>query len=151
MCGAGANGHEKSSGRLTDDRVVQAAKVARFHGHVVCSPTASDCEIGLGAIGADGYGRLYLTLDGVGPAFAPHRYALAIANGSVAAGVLRLSGCDDPVCAEIADATGARYDVAYNLLERSRKRTLEDVWQQCRGVSHRFRIESCGASNRLHC
>lgn len=36
---------KKRSGRLTDDRVVQAARVARFHGHVVCGPTASDCDI----------------------------------------------------------------------------------------------------------
>jgi hypothetical protein len=95
----------RSAGRLTIDPVAHAAEISRFHGHVVCGPTASDCDIWTGAIGADGYGRFYLTRDGVGFCVRPHRYALAIAGGSVAAGVLGLHECDNPVCVKIADAT----------------------------------------------
>jgi hypothetical protein len=32
-------------------------EIARFHSHVVCGPSSSDCEIWAAAIGADGYGR----------------------------------------------------------------------------------------------
>jgi hypothetical protein len=49
-----------------------------------------------GAIGADGYGRFYLTRDGVGFCVRPHRYALAIVGGRVAAGALGLHECDNP-------------------------------------------------------
>ena len=101
----------RSAGRLTVDPVVHAAEIARFHGHVVCGPTASDCDIWTGAIGADGYGRYYLTRDGVGFCVRPHRYALAIRGGSVAAGVLGLHECDNPVCVKVADATAPRRHV----------------------------------------
>jgi hypothetical protein len=47
----------RSAGRLTVDRVLPAAQIARFHEYVVCGPTASDCDVWTGAIGADGYGR----------------------------------------------------------------------------------------------
>lgn len=46
----------------------------------------------------------YLTREGVGLCVRPHRYALAIAGGSVAAGVLGLHECDNPVCVKIAAA-----------------------------------------------
>ena len=50
----------------------------------------------------------YLTRDGMGFCVRTHRYALAIAGGSVAAGVLGLHECDNPVCVKIADATAPR-------------------------------------------
>lgn len=49
--------------------------------------------------------RFYLTRDGVGFCVRPHRYALPIAVGSVAARVLGLRQCDNRVCLKIADAT----------------------------------------------
>lgn len=91
----GVSGHEKR-GTADRDPLLDAAEIVRFHSHVVCGPTPSDCNIWTGAIGADGYGRFYLTRDGVGFCVRPHRYALAIAGGSVAAGVLRLHECDNP-------------------------------------------------------
>lgn len=81
---------------------IHAAEIARFKSHVVCGPAASDCDIWTGAIGADGYGRFYLTRDGVGLCVRPHRYALAMACGAVAAGVLGLHECDNPVCVKVA-------------------------------------------------
>lgn len=79
MCQCSAVGSKfmRSEGQLTVDRRLHAAEIARFDGHVVCGPTASDCNIWTGAIGADVYGRFYLTRDGVGFCVRPHRYALA--------------------------------------------------------------------------
>lgn len=101
----------RSAGELIVDRQVHAAEIARFHSHVVCGPTASDCNIWTGAIGADGYGRFYLTRDGVGFCVRPHRYALAVVAGSVAAGVLGLHQCDNPVCVKVAAASDAQQHV----------------------------------------
>lgn len=101
----------RSAGQLVVDRQEHAAEIARFHSHVVCGPTPSDCNIWTGAIGADGYGRFYLTRDSVGFCVRPHRYALAIAGGSVAAGVLGLHECDNPVCVKIAADTDPQQHV----------------------------------------
>jgi hypothetical protein len=95
----------RSAGQLIVDQRVHAAEITRFHSHVVCGPMASDCDIWTGAIGADGYGRFYLTREGSGRCVRPHRYALAIVSGVVAAGVLGLHECDNPVCVKIAAAT----------------------------------------------
>ena len=85
----------RSAGQLVVDQRVHAAEITRFHSHVVCGPTASDCNIWNGAIGADGYGQLYLTRERSGLCVRPHRYALAIVSGVVAAGVLGLHECDN--------------------------------------------------------
>jgi len=86
----------RSAGRLVVDPRLHAGEIARFTSHVVCGPTASDCNIWTGAIGADGYGRYYLTRQGMGLCVRPHRYALAMACGALAAGVLGLHECDNP-------------------------------------------------------
>lgn len=70
----------RSAGELIVDRRMHASEIARFHRHVVCGPAVSDCDIWTGAIGADGYGRFYLTRAGSGLCVRPHRYALAIAS-----------------------------------------------------------------------
>ena len=85
----------RSAGRLVVDPRLHAGEIARFTSHVVCGPTASDCNIWTGAIGADGYGRYYLTRQGMGLCVRPHRYALAMACGALAAGVLGLHECDN--------------------------------------------------------
>ena len=93
---------DEKRGRLVVDPRLHAGEIARFTSHVVCGPTASDCNIWTGAIGADGYGRYYLTRQGMGLCVRPHRYALAMACGALAAGVLGLHECDNPVCVKIA-------------------------------------------------
>ncbi|WP_228032089.1 hypothetical protein [Mycolicibacterium sp. P9-22] len=95
----------RSAGGLAVDQRVHAGESTRFHSRVVCGPTASGCSIWTGAIGAEGYGRFYLTREGSGLRVRPHRYALAIVSGVVAAGVLGLHECDNPVCVKIAAAT----------------------------------------------
>lgn len=47
----------------------------------------------------------YLTRAGSGLCVRPHRYALAVVSGVVAAGALGLHECDNPVCVKVADAT----------------------------------------------
>lgn len=95
-------GPMRSAGRLIVDPRIHAGEIARFTSHVVCGPTASDCDIWTGAIGADGYGRFYLTRAGMGLCVRPHRYALALSCGLVAAGVLALHECDNLVCVKVA-------------------------------------------------
>ena len=95
-------GPMRSAGRLVVDPRIHAGEIARFTSHVVCGPTASDCSIWISAIGADGYGRFYLTRGGMGLCVRPHRYALALRCGLLAAGVLGLHECDNPVCVKVA-------------------------------------------------
>jgi hypothetical protein len=119
----------RSAGQLIVDRRRHAAEIARFDSHVVCGPTRSDCDIWIGAIGADGYGRFYLTRDGVGFCVRPHRYALAIASGTVAAGVLGLHECDNPVCVKIA----ADADVRQHVVSGSQGDNMERMARMRRG------------------
>ena len=92
----------RSAGRLVVDPRIHADEIARFTSHIVRGPTASDCDIWISAIGADGYGRYYLIRQGMGLCVRPHRYALAMACGALAAGVLGLHECDNPVCVKVA-------------------------------------------------
>lgn len=119
----------RSAGQLVVDRLLHAAEIARFHSHVVCGPTASDCNIWTGAIGADGYGRFYLTRDGVGFCVRPHRYALAIVGGSVPAGVLGLHQCDNPVCVKVA----ASEDVQQHVVSGTQGDNMERMARMRRG------------------
>lgn len=89
--------------RLLVDHTAHAGEIARFRGYIVEGPTDADCSIWTGAIGADGYGRFYLTRAGMGLCVRPHRYALALASGGeLAAGVLGLHDCDNPLCTKVA-------------------------------------------------
>jgi hypothetical protein len=101
-----------NAGELIVDPRLHAAEIARFRQYVVCGPTAVDCNIWIGAIGADGYGRFYLTREGAGSCVRPHRYALAVASGRLAAGVLALHECDNPGCVKVAAAAGIEHVVA---------------------------------------
>jgi hypothetical protein len=92
----------RSACRLVVDPRIHSDEIARFTSHIVRGPTASDCDIWISAIGADGYGRYYLTRQGMGLCVRPHRYALAMAAGALAAGVLGLHECDNPVCVKVA-------------------------------------------------
>ena len=102
----------RSAGRLIVDVRQHVDEIARFHSHVVCGPTSSDCDIWTGAIGADGYGRFYLTRGGMGLCVRPHRYALALARGVIEAGMLAMHQCDLPVCCKVAAADDAEHVVA---------------------------------------
>ncbi len=133
----------RSAAELLVDRVVHAAEIARFYRHVVCGPTSSDCDIWTGAIGADGYGRFYLTRGGVGLCVRPHRYALAITSGAVGARVLGLHECDNPVCVKVAAATDPVQHVVYG----SQGDNMERMARMRRGGGRRTvrSIDSRGA------
>ncbi|BBY29954.1 hypothetical protein [Mycolicibacterium sediminis] len=125
----------RRAGELVVDRQVHAAEIARLHSHVVCWPTPSGCNIWTVAIGPDGYGRFYLTRDSVGFCVRPHRYALAIAGGSVAAGVLGLHECDNPVCVKIAADT----DPHQHSVSGSQGDNMEWMARMRRGGGHAVR------------
>ena len=79
------------------DPKVHAAEVARFRSKIVDGPGDGDCSIWIGSIGADGYGRYFITRSGMGFCVRPNRYALALATGSaVGADVFALHECDNP-------------------------------------------------------
>ena len=83
---------------------VDAAEIDRFWSYVVPGPLAGDCDIWVGAIGSDGYGRFRVLRGGGVFSIRPNRYALALANGGVLeAGVLALHECDNPICIRVGD------------------------------------------------
>ena len=85
------------------DPTVHAAEVARFRSKIVAGPGDGDCSIWIGSIGADGYGRYFITRAGMGFCVRPNRYALALATGSaVGADVFALHECDNPVCVKVS-------------------------------------------------
>ena len=80
------------------DPKVHAAEVARFRSKIVAGPGDGDCSIWIGSIGADGYGRYFITRAGMGFCVRPNRYALALATGSaLGADMFALHECDKPV------------------------------------------------------
>lgn len=84
------------------DRGVHRAECVRFLGYVVNGPGERDCAIWTGGIGADGYGRFFVTRDGHGFCVRPNRYALAMASGVPLGGeVLALHECDNPICVKV--------------------------------------------------
>ena len=90
------------------DPTVHAAEVARFRSKIVAGPGDKNCNIWVGGIGADGYGRYFITRAGMGLCVRPHRYALALATGSaVGADVFALHECDNPVCVKVSGFWGA--------------------------------------------
>src|SRR3954454_21489680 len=57
---------ERPAAALWVDPKVHAAEVARFRSNIVAGPRDEDCSIWTGSIGADGYGRNYITPKGIG-------------------------------------------------------------------------------------
>jgi hypothetical protein len=85
------------------DPKVHAAEVARFRAKIVAGPGERDCSIWIGSIGADGYGRYFITRSGMGLCVRPNRYALALATGSaLGADVFALHECDNPLCVKVS-------------------------------------------------
>ena len=85
------------------DPTVHAAGVARFRSKIVAGPGDQNCNIWVGGIGADGYGRYFITRSGMGLCVRPNRYVLALATGSaVGADVFALHECDNPVCVKVS-------------------------------------------------
>lgn len=88
------------------DPQVHRTECARFESYVVVGPEERDCAIWTGGIGADGYGRFFVTRDGHGFCVRPNRYALAMSAGAVlGADVLALHECDNPICVKVCPPT----------------------------------------------
>ena len=119
------------------DRKVHAAEVARFRAKIVAGPSDRDCSIWIGSIGADGYGRYFITRAGMGFCVRPNRYALALATGSaLGADVFALHECDNPVCVEVSEpgalcehvVAGAQFDNMRRMARAARRRSAYDSW-----------------------
>ena len=84
---------------LAVDAAGHGGEIDRFWRFVVKGPAASDCWIWTGAIADDGYGRFWVGRPG-GPAVVrAHRYAYAIAHGSISGAEMgEHQVCDNPVC-----------------------------------------------------
>jgi hypothetical protein len=92
----------RSAQALWVDPLVHRAECARFRSYVVDGPRLEDCSIWVGAIGADGYGRYFITRAGMGLCVRPNRYALAMSTGyPLGADVLALHECDNPICVKV--------------------------------------------------
>ena len=83
---------------------IHREEIDRFRSYIVAGPDQFDCDIWVGAVGGDGYGRFRINRDGYVLSVRPNRYALAMAGGRLAAGVLALHQCDNPICVR-ADGT----------------------------------------------
>jgi hypothetical protein len=92
---------------LVVDQNRHAEEIARFWGKVVKGAESRDCWIWVGAIGDDGYGRLWLHRDGRQRMVRPHRYAVALVHGRALAptDIVEHIVCDNPICvrAELDD------------------------------------------------
>ena len=94
------------------DPKVHAAEAARFRSKIVAGPRDEDCSIWTGSVGADGYGRFFITRAGMGLCVRPNRYALALATGAaVGADVFALHECDNPVCVKVSPPGSLRQHV----------------------------------------
>jgi hypothetical protein len=120
------------------DPTVHAAEVARFRAKIVAGPGDGDCSIWIGSIGADGYGRYFITRAGMGFCVRPNRYALALATGSaVGADVFALHECDNPLCVKVSGpealcehvVAGTQFDnIAAHGAGPARGRSADDSW-----------------------
>jgi len=114
------------------DPVRDAAEIARFEAAVVRGPDAQDCWLFTGAIGGDGYGRLWIRRDGRRVMVRANRYALAVAlHGDVLPPWERaLHGCDVPLCARVSvpGETGRRHVFA-----GSQRDNMEQMGRSGRG------------------
>lgn len=94
------------------DTAIHADDCARFDSFVAIGPAATDCDIWIGAIGGDGYGRFYITREGKGRCVRPNRFALARAQRRpLGPESLALHECDNPLCVKIAPEGAAQLHV----------------------------------------
>lgn len=84
---------------LIVDRSEHAAEIGRFENKIVRNPAPGGCWYWTGAIGDDGYGRFWIRRpDEPVRMIRANRYAVALDSGRLAAEVLTLHGCDEPMC-----------------------------------------------------
>lgn len=116
-------GATRSATPLWVDPQLHAAESARFRSYVVTGPRDEDCSIWVGSIGADGYGRYFITRDGVGFCVRPNRYALALESRTVLGGdVFALHECDNPVCVKVSAPGSARQHVVAGTQQENMQR-----------------------------
>lgn len=92
---------------------IEPSVTARFWAHVIPGPRDEDCWVWAGAIGDDGYGRLWTARR----ALRPHRYSYVLAGGHLATREPLLHACDFPLC--VRPEHTYRGTDAKNMQERS--------------------------------
>ena len=113
----------KRAAALAVNPDVHAEEIARFHSYVVAGPGDADCAIWVGAIGGDGYGRFHISRGGCRFSVRPNRYALALAtDGVLAAGILALHECDNPICTRVGDRHIVEGSQGHNMIRMARMR-----------------------------
>lgn len=104
----------RTAAALVVDPRTHREEVDRFRSFIVAGPGDSDCDIWVGAIGGDGYGRFRIVRSGCVFSVRPNRYALALTSGGfLPAGVLALHECDNPICVRVGErhlAAGTQSD-----------------------------------------
>lgn len=120
----------------------------RFWTYVVKGPEPDDCWLWIGAISDDGYGRFWITRDGVQKAVRPQRYAYALATGeTLAPDILLLHECDVPICvhAETDPASSHVYTGTHreNMIDRRQKHrdTNGSNSLHWRGIARKVRVQ----------
>lgn len=84
---------------LIVDRRDHSAEIGRYENKIVRDPAAEGCWYWVGAIGDDGYGRFWIRRpDEPARMIRANRYAVALDVGRLAADVLTLHECDEPMC-----------------------------------------------------
>jgi hypothetical protein len=92
----------------------------------------------------------YLTRGGMGLCVRPHRYALALRCGLLAAGVLGLHECDNPVCVKVAADGDVEHVVAGSQgdnMERMARMRRGGGRYWCAAVT----VAVCGESGQWRC
>ena len=113
------------------NRGPQVAEVERFWSHVVKGPGAAHWFF-TGAIGDDGYGRFWVSRNGMPRVVRASRYALELASpGVLDSGIFALHDCDEPLCVR-AEATSTTHILAgtqaENLAQMGRRGRGGGAW-----------------------
>ncbi len=120
---------------------MDAVELARFHGHVLRGPTATDCWFWTGAIADDGYGRFWVRRDGRQRAVRPHRHLFEHVHGvSLLPAEQLMHECDIPICVRVTDDATTHLSVGSNganMRDREQKHRAGRDALHMRGLSRK--------------
>lgn len=98
--------------------------------------TTSTCAVWMGGVGADGYGRFWLSSGGTGRTVTPHQVVLALAGERVAAGATVLHDCDLRLCCRVGRGhvrVSTQSENMRQAVARGRARGPRPGWVDTRG------------------
>ena len=99
------------------------APIDRLMARVIKGPRPDDCWLWTGALGDDGYGRIWVFQDGRQKAVRPHRLSYEATTGeTLSRDVVLMHKCDVPLCVRIDPKHVQAGTTLLNNLDRSAKR-----------------------------